>query len=35
MEADQEEVARILKAPKRVHQPRVGQKVNVSAVLMD
>jgi len=35
MEADQEEVARILKAPKRVHQPRVGQKVNVSAVQMD
>ncbi len=35
MEADQEEVARILKAPQRVHQPRVGQKANVSAVQMD
>jgi glutamate synthase domain-containing protein 2 len=35
MEADQEEVARILKAPKRIHQPHVGQKVNVSAVQMD
>jgi glutamate synthase domain-containing protein 2 len=35
MEADQEEVARILKAPQRVHQPRVGRKANVSAVQMD
>jgi glutamate synthase domain-containing protein 2 len=35
MEADQEEVARILKAPKRVHQPRVGRKANVSPVQMD
>jgi glutamate synthase domain-containing protein 2 len=35
MEADLEEVARILKAPQKFHQPHVGRKANVSAALMD